>query len=115
VRAHLADGDDGLVTVAPVLEREPDFERLLTNEGEVGFDWPRLAEGTGRPVGAADFVADLDGAGEGRSRGGRGAESRRMSRWSNWTYCNMYRVARFSIRSQLGAAAADTVPRPVQG
>jgi putative transposase len=60
VRAHLAGADDALVTVRPVLEREPAFERLLADEGEAGFDALRQAEGTGRPIGAPDFVADLE-------------------------------------------------------
>ena len=31
VRAHFANGDDGVVTVKPVLDRFPDFARLMKN------------------------------------------------------------------------------------
>jgi len=48
VRAHLAGVDDALLTVAPVLERAGSFASI------------RAAETTGRPLGAADFVADLE-------------------------------------------------------
>jgi hypothetical protein len=41
--------DDGLVTVAPILERVDSFAALI-----------RAAETTGRPLGAVDFVADLE-------------------------------------------------------
>jgi putative transposase len=59
-RAHLAGRDDGLVTVAPVLERRPDFAALLAGGGEDGFHALRRSEGSGRPLGTADFVADLE-------------------------------------------------------
>jgi putative transposase len=60
VRAHLAGADDELVSVRPILEREADFGRLLTDDGEEGFARLRQAEGTGRPIGTSDFVADLE-------------------------------------------------------
>ncbi|MBL8553905.1 MAG: transposase [Phenylobacterium sp.] len=61
VRAHLAGADDGLVTVAPVLERVDRFADLIENDGdEAAFTALRAAEQTGRPLGAADFVADLE-------------------------------------------------------
>jgi putative transposase len=60
VRAHLAGKDDALVSVRPILQREPDFARLLADDGEEGFARLRQAEGTGRPVGTRDFVADLE-------------------------------------------------------
>ena len=60
VRAHLAGVDDELVTVRAVLEREPRFAALLAEDGEQGFAALRRAEGSGMPVGSADFVADLE-------------------------------------------------------
>jgi putative transposase len=60
VRSHLAGEDDELVRVRPVLDREPEFSRLLDDGREEGFLALRRSEGTGRPVGAADFVADLE-------------------------------------------------------
>ena len=60
VRAHLAGVDDALVAVAPLLDRDPDFARLLADTGEDGFKPLRAAEGTGRPLGTAAFVADLE-------------------------------------------------------
>ncbi len=65
-RAHLAGEGDGVVTVAPVLERMPDFaERLAEAETDASglqraFSALRSSEGTGRPVGNADFVAGLE-------------------------------------------------------
>ena len=60
VRAHLAGVDDALVTVAPVLRRRPDFASLAANGDEDGFVALRRSEGSGRPVGTADFVAGLE-------------------------------------------------------
>jgi putative transposase len=61
VGAHLAGVDDGLVTVAPVLERVESFAALIEGEAEnPAFAAIRAAETTGRPLGAADFVADLE-------------------------------------------------------
>ena len=62
VRAHLAGRDDGLVTVAPVLSRVADFTALLTPDraDEDAFAKIRLAEGTGRPLANADFIAGLE-------------------------------------------------------
>ena len=61
VHAHLAGRDDGVVTVAPVLERVDDFAAFL----DAGEDTPaiaalRLAKSTGRPVGAAEWIARLE-------------------------------------------------------
>ena len=60
VRAHLAGADDGLVAVRPVLERQPRFSVLLADGDETGFAALRRSEGSGRPVGTAHFVADLE-------------------------------------------------------
>ncbi len=60
VRAHLAGADDELVSVRPVLDLEPDFAALLADGEEDGFAELRRSEGSGRPVGAAEFVAGLE-------------------------------------------------------
>jgi hypothetical protein len=46
--------------VHPVLKREPRFAALLANDGDDGFAELRRSEGSGLPVGAADFVAGLE-------------------------------------------------------
>lgn len=47
--------------VEPVLSRVPDFSALIAQDGDdSGFAALRAAETTGRPVGAAEFVADLE-------------------------------------------------------
>jgi putative transposase len=60
VRAHLAGVDDELAIVAPVLERIDDFAAFMAVEEEAGYDALRRSEGTGRPVGAPEFVAGLE-------------------------------------------------------
>ena len=61
VRAHLAGADDELVTARPVLERVERFADLLeAGEDEAALRALRNAETTGRPLGAADFIADLE-------------------------------------------------------
>jgi putative transposase len=61
VRAHLAGADDGLVSVRPVLDRAPRFADLLkTDADDVAFRALRASEGTGRPIGNAAFIADLE-------------------------------------------------------
>ena len=61
VRAHLGGADDGLVSVRPVLERVERFSEMIASDSEgQGFSALRAAEGTGRPVGAPAFVADLE-------------------------------------------------------
>lgn len=60
-RAHLAGHDDGLVAVSHVLGLWPDFEALLAQEpDDKAVAALRAAEGTGRPLGTADFVSDLE-------------------------------------------------------
>lgn len=62
-RAHLAGADDALVTVAPILARTDRFADLLEAAGDdepETFAALRRAEITGRPVGAPDFIADLE-------------------------------------------------------
>lgn len=60
VRAHLKGESDGLVDVRPVLSRFADFAGLLGCKTEAGFDGLRAAEGTGRPLGNAGFIAGLE-------------------------------------------------------
>jgi putative transposase len=60
VRAHINGADDGLVTVRPVLDRIPHFAELLSNAADQDFGDLRLAEGSGRPLGTADFVTGLE-------------------------------------------------------
>jgi putative transposase len=61
VRAHLSGEDDGLVMVRPVLDRIDRFGDLIEADAEeAAFATLRAAEATGRPLGTADFVADLE-------------------------------------------------------
>ncbi|MDQ0392657.1 transposase [Labrys monachus] len=61
VRAHLSGESDGLTELAPVLDRFPHFADLLgSEEDEAAANALRLAESTGRPLGAAAWVADLE-------------------------------------------------------
>jgi putative transposase len=61
VHAHLAGRDDGLTTVAPVLERYPRFADLLdAGPDEAAFERLRRAESIGRPLGEATFLAALE-------------------------------------------------------
>jgi putative transposase len=60
VRAHLNAEDDGLVSVRPVLSRIGDFAALIASRDETGFESLRASEGTGRPLGNADFIAGLE-------------------------------------------------------
>jgi putative transposase len=60
-RAHLAGEDDGLVAVGPVLDRVDRFADLLAlGPDDEAFQRLRAAESSGRPLGTADFVADLE-------------------------------------------------------
>ena len=57
VHAHLAGRDDGLVSVAPVLDRVKDFAAFIADKtNETGFTALRAAEQTGRPLGTPDFI-----------------------------------------------------------
>ena len=60
VRAHLAEADDAVVKVRPVLERVPHLKELLNAEIEEDFSDFRRAETTGRPLGPPDFVDGLE-------------------------------------------------------
>ena len=60
-RAHLSGKDDPLVTVAPILSRVKRFADLLaTDPTDPDFAALRASESTGRPLGSAAFVADLE-------------------------------------------------------
>lgn len=59
--AHLAGRDDRLTCVAPVLSRVADIAGLFeTSPGDGAFDRLRSAETTGRPLGDARFLADIE-------------------------------------------------------
>ena len=60
VKADLAEANDVLVTVRPVLDRVADFRAWLQPGPEDDFRDLRDAEGTGRPLGTADFVEGLE-------------------------------------------------------
>jgi putative transposase len=60
VRAHISGADDGLVTVRPVLDRVPRFSELLSTTQDQDFGDLRLAEGSGRPLGTAEFLTGLE-------------------------------------------------------
>jgi putative transposase len=60
-KAHLKGEDDGLVAVAPLLERVGDWKAFLKG----GIEEPtleaiRAGERTGRPLGSAEFIARLE-------------------------------------------------------
>jgi putative transposase len=59
-RAHLTGLDDTLVRVQSVLERMPDLAELLQQDHEGAFEKLRRSEGTGRPIGAEEFVLGLE-------------------------------------------------------
>lgn len=61
VGAHLAGSDDGVVTVAPVLERYQDFAKWLEGgEDESLSKSLRAAETTGRPLGETGWIEALE-------------------------------------------------------
>jgi len=63
-RAHLAGRDDEVVTTAPLLARIPDFAAMLAaaQEDEAAVRAIRRSRTTGRPVGAAEWIAALEAA-----------------------------------------------------
>ena len=61
VRAHLARRDDEPVSVVPVLNRVNHFAALLeTDLDDEAFRAFRSSEGSGRPLGNAGFIANLE-------------------------------------------------------
>ena len=62
LRAHLLGRNDGLVSVAPVLERLGSITALIDTEPEeIALARLRAAETTGRPLGSDDFVTEIEG------------------------------------------------------
>jgi putative transposase len=60
-QAHLAGKDDELVEVAPLLDRVGNFADFLgTTEDQQATRALRMAETTGRPLGSASWVAELE-------------------------------------------------------
>jgi putative transposase len=60
-RAHLCGKDDTLVTVAPLLDRYGDFAAFLgAAEDQQATRALRKAETTGRPVGSAEWVGEIE-------------------------------------------------------
>jgi putative transposase len=67
VHAHLAGRNDGVTTVAPVLDRFPRFAEFIETEADPErIDRLRRAESIGRPIGDEAFMRGLE-AGAGRS------------------------------------------------
>ena len=63
VRAHLAEQDDGLVTVAPLLDRYGDFAAFLGGEeDQQATRAVRRGESTGRPAGSPAWLMALEKA-----------------------------------------------------
>jgi putative transposase len=62
VHAHLSGRDGKLVKVAPVLDRVGDFRTFLAADfdEDAEFGPLRRSETTGRPLGAADWIARLE-------------------------------------------------------
>ncbi|MCZ7599284.1 MAG: transposase [Gammaproteobacteria bacterium] len=54
-RAHLAGEDDGIVTLAPLLEQFGDWAAYLAGGAEAEADTLRAHSRTGRPLGDAEF------------------------------------------------------------
>ncbi len=60
-RGHLAGRDDELVTVGPMLARSPDWPGVLASgPAPEAYAALRRGERTGRPLGSAAFVEDLE-------------------------------------------------------
>jgi putative transposase len=60
-KAHLAGVDDAITTVRPLLDRVGDFAAFLgTEEDQQASRALRMAETTGRPLGAAEWVEALE-------------------------------------------------------
>ena len=60
-RAHLAGEDDGVVRVAPVLDRVGDFRAFIGDDADAAaFKALRQSETTGRPLGSAGWITALE-------------------------------------------------------
>lgn len=64
VRAHLAGKDDGVVRVAPAVERYGDFAAFRGDATDHADPWQSLrrAETTGRPIGGPDWITHIESA-----------------------------------------------------
>ncbi|WOE74794.1 hypothetical protein [Alterisphingorhabdus coralli] len=61
VRAHLAEEDDGLVTVAPILQRYGRFAEFMGEAPDAeAVQRLQRAETIGRPVGDADWLEQME-------------------------------------------------------
>ena len=62
VHAHLSGEDDGLVSVAPLAARYRDFAAMLEEQETDAAAWRTLrkAESTGRPIGSAAWLEELE-------------------------------------------------------
>jgi putative transposase len=62
VGAHLAGKDDELVRVRPALDRYGSFADFLGSPDDYGDAWRALrrSETTGRPIGSAEWIAELE-------------------------------------------------------
>jgi putative transposase len=62
VRAHLAGQDDGVVTVAPALERIGNFATFLSEDFDEAMTRAALrkAESVGRPIGSKEWITDME-------------------------------------------------------
>jgi putative transposase len=62
VRAHLTGKDDGVVTVAPALERIGNFAMFLTEDFDQAMTYAALrkAESVGRPIGSKEWITDME-------------------------------------------------------
>jgi putative transposase len=62
VAAHLAGKDDELVRVRPALDRSGSFADFLGSPDDYGDAWRALrrSETTGRPIGSAEWIAELE-------------------------------------------------------
>jgi len=59
-RAHLDGKDDKLVKIAPLLERASDWREFLSVPTTEDFELLQRHERTGRPLGSAAFVEELE-------------------------------------------------------
>jgi putative transposase len=60
-RAHLSGKNDGIVEVAPILSRFPDFAALIGIGEQIGeFDPLRRAETSGRPLGSGKWIKTIE-------------------------------------------------------
>jgi putative transposase len=62
VRAHMAGRDDGVVAVAPILNRVGDFGPFIAGpfDEDSSFSALRRSETTGRPIGGQEWIESLE-------------------------------------------------------